>query len=206
MKNNSQQKYWSKKNIITNYISDNIKFDRKQSTLAWKTMLKKTNNIKSILECGSNIGRNIESLKTINDKSKISIIEINKIAYDIVTKKFSLDKSFNGPISDCDFKKKTFDLVFTMGVLIHINRKDLIENMKKIFSLSNNYILIGEYFNRTPVTIQYRNKKNLLFKCDFGKIFIKNFSVKLIDYGFFWGHLYDQAGFDDITWWLFKKK
>jgi len=29
--------------------------------------------------------------------------------------------------------------------------------------------------------------------------------VELVDYGFLWGHIYDSAGFDDITWWLFKK-
>ena len=77
--------------------------------------------------------------------------------------------------------------------------------MEKIFSLSKKYILIGEYFNRTPVSIKYRNKKDLLFKNDFGKIFIENFKVKLLDCGFLWGKIYDSAGFDDITWWLFEK-
>ena len=41
---------------------------------------------------------------------------------------------------------------------------------------------------------------------DFGKLFLENFPVKLIDYGFLWGHIYDHAGFDDITWWVFKKQ
>lgn len=35
---------------------------------------------------------------------------------------------------------------------------------------------------------------------------IENFEVSLVDYGFLWGHIYDSAGFDDITWWLFEKK
>jgi hypothetical protein len=34
---------------------------------------------------------------------------------------------------------------------------------------------------------------------------MENFPLKLLDYGFLWGHLYDSAGFDDITWWLFEK-
>lgn len=53
--------------------------------------------------------------------------------------------------------------------------------------------------------IEYQGEKDRLFKSDFGKMFIENFDVSLIDYGFLWGYLYDIAGFDDVTWWLFKK-
>lgn len=104
-----------------------------------------------------------------------------------------------------DFKNK-FDLVFTTGVLIHISPEHLLQNLEKIFNYSQKYILLGEYFNRTPVTIEYQNKKDKLFKRDFGKLFSQNFDVSLVDYGFLWGHIYDSAGFDDITWWLFKIK
>jgi hypothetical protein len=92
-----------------------------------------------------------------------------------------------------------------MGVLIHINPKQLLANLSKIYEYSAKYILIGEYFNRTPVTIEYQGEKDKLFKRDFGRLFIENFAVKLINYGFLWGYIYDTAGFDDITWWLFKK-
>jgi hypothetical protein len=77
--------------------------------------------------------------------------------------------------------------------------------MKKMFDCSKQYILIGEYFNRTPMMIEYRGQQNKLFKRDFGRYFIENLPVALVDYGFLWGHLYDQAGFDDINWWLFRK-
>ena len=99
-----------------------------------------------------------------------------------------------------------FDLVFTMGVLIHINPDQLIENMAKIFKYSSRYILFGEYFNRTPVSIEYQGEQNKLFKRDFGRLFINNFDVNLIDYGFLWSYIYQVAGFDDITWWLFEKQ
>ena len=65
---------------------------------------------------------------------------------------------------------------------------------------------MGEYFSRTPVSIEYQGEKDKLFKRDFGKLFIENFDVKLLDYGFLWGHIYDVAGFDDVTWWLFEKR
>ena len=53
--------------------------------------------------------------------------------------------------------------------------------------------------------LPYQGEENKLFKSDFGKLFIENFPVKLVNYGFLWGHLYDNAGFDDITYWVFEK-
>lgn len=92
-----------------------------------------------------------------------------------------------------------------MGVLIHINPDQLLDHMKKMFEYSKKYVLMGEYFNRTPVSLEYQGEKDKLFKRDFGKLFLENFKVKVLDYGFLWGQIYDPAGFDDITWWLFEK-
>jgi hypothetical protein len=54
--------------------------------------------------------------------------------------------------------------------------------------------------------IEYRGELDMLFKRDFGKLFIENFDCEIVDYGFLWGHQFDNAGFDDITYWLFRKK
>ncbi|MDQ3073823.1 MAG: hypothetical protein M3Q97_11240 [Bacteroidota bacterium] len=135
-----------------------------------------------------------------------SIIEISPEAFRVVTSKYKLEEAYNGAILNSGFTRKQFDLVFSMGVLIHIHPDNLVENMRKMYDYSSRYILIGEYFNRTPVMIEYQGEKDKLFKCDFGKIFMENFDVKLVDNGFLWGYLYDDAGFDDITYWLFEKK
>jgi pseudaminic acid biosynthesis-associated methylase len=172
----------------------------------WQKMLSKAENVGSILECGSNIGRNIKFLEAVRPSASKSLIEISKPAYDFVTSNFKIASSFNGPILDSKFEKASFDLVFTIGVLIHIHPDNLLANMSKMFDYSKRYILMGEYFNRTPVMLEYQGEKDKLFKCDFGKLFIENFDVKLVDYGFLWGHIYDSAGFDDITWWLFEKQ
>lgn len=127
-------------------------------------------------------------------------------AFEFVTQKYSLDQAFNGPIENSSFDNGTFDLVFTMGVMIHIHPDNLMRIMGKMFDYSSKYILMGEYFNRTPVMLEYQGEKDKLFKRDFGKLFIESFPVELVDYGFLWGYLYDNAGFDDITWWLFEKK
>jgi pseudaminic acid biosynthesis-associated methylase len=201
---NQQEQFWAK-TYASDYIKKNSSFDLKKGIEAWNKMSLQIPNIKNILECGCNIGKNLNCLNRVYPQAKKSIIEISKPAYDHVLKTYNVKNAYNGSIISSNFSLNSFDLVFTMGVLIHISPKNLIANMKKMFDYSNKYILIGEYFNRQPTTIIYQGLSNKLFKCDFGKIFINNFNVKLIDYGFLWGHLYDNAGFDDITWWLFEK-
>ena len=201
---NDQQKFWANQ-YAEAYIQKNSQFDHELGSTAWKIMLKNVAGIESILECGCNIGRNIQFLNTVIPTAQKSIIEISEPAYKFVTQQYTLDKTFNGSIETSNFKD-VFDLVFTIGVLIHIHPDDLLHNMERMFNYSSKYILIGGYFNRTPVMIEYQGERDKLFKRDFGKLFIQNFDVELVDYGFLWGHLYDSAGFDDVTWWLFKKR
>ena len=201
--NNPQEKFWSEQ-YSDEYIKKNSKFNTDLGIEGWNKMLAKTKDVGNLLECGCNIGRNINFLNIILPKADKSVIEISSQALEIAKKNNKIKQSFNGAIIDAKFDEK-FDLVFTMGVLIHIHPNDLIKNMTKIYDLSKNYILIGEYFNRTPVSIEYQGEDDRLFKNDFGKIFHTNFDLKIVDYGFLWGHIYDTAGFDDFTWWLFKK-
>ncbi len=141
----------------------------------------------------------------VRPRARKAIIEISKPAFDFVSRRHELAGAFNGTILESDFEPESFDLVFTLGVLIHIHPDRLLANMGKMLGYSKKYILFDEYFNRTPAKLEYQGQRDKLFKRDFGKLFIENFDVRLVDYGFLWGHLYDPAGFDDVTWWLFEK-
>jgi pseudaminic acid biosynthesis-associated methylase len=203
--NSNQEQFWAE-TYADEYIKRNSQFDHPLGAKAWRTMLSKAININNYLECGCNIGRNITQLGIAYPHMVPSIIEISEPAYQFVTQQHQFHQAFNGAILDSRFVDCGFDLVFTMGVLIHINPEQLLDHMLKMYQYSKRYILMGEYFNRTPVSIEYRGEQDKLFKRDFGKLYIENFDVKLVDYGFLWGHLYDKAGFDDITWWLFEKQ
>jgi pseudaminic acid biosynthesis-associated methylase len=201
---NEQQKFWHKE-YSDEYLKNNDGFNKDLGIKAWKEMLKKTDEMDSVLECGCNIGRNIDFLNHVLPNTKKSIIELSPEPYKIVTSKNNFEYSSNSSILDAKLPLQNFDLVYTQGVLIHIHPEELINNLKKMYDFSKKYILIGEYFNRTPTSIEYRGRKDLLFKRDFGKLFIDNFDCKLVDYGFLWGYIFDDAGFDDITYWLFEK-
>ena len=200
-----QEDFW-KSQITESYAQDNSVFDEQLGLLAWERILSKIDksDISSYLDCGSNIGRNIALLKRVLPTASANIVELAKGPLDKCLKDFQIDESFLGPIKDSRFDRK-FHLVFTNGVLIHINPDDLLESMSRMYEMSSRYILMGEYFNRTPVMINYRGENDRLFKRDFGKLFVENFDCNVVDYGFLWGHEFDTAGFDDITYWLFEK-
>ena len=202
---NEQQQFWANE-YAQEYIEKNKSFDQELGKKGWSIMLKEASHVNSILECGCNIGRNLQFINDILPQVKISIIEISKTDFDFVNGHYKVDQKFNGSILQSNFKPNSFDLTFTMGVLIHIHPNDVLNNMQKLYDYSSRYVLIGEYFNRTKVMLEYQGQPNKLFKMDFGKLFIENFNVNLVDYGFLWGHLYDSAGFDDVTWWLFEKR
>ena len=172
---------------------------------AWAQMTRNCDPIHSFLECGSNIGRNINFLNHLYPSSAKSVIEIGKEPFDIVTNTYKLDSASNTSILDSNFNGKTFDLVFTSGVLIHINPDLLLQTMQKMYDLSSRYILFCEMFSRVPRTVNYRGSDDLFFTRDFGRFFLENFNASIVDYGFLWGHYYDDAGFDDANFWVFEK-
>ena len=201
----SQEDFWTTK-ITKSYADDNKTFDFDIGVVAWERMLLKADKgkISSYLDCGSNIGRNLTFLKRALPTSTANIVELAKEPYEKCLRDFQISKSFLGPIKEATFDQK-FDIVFTSGVLIHVNPSDLLASMSRMYEMSDKYILIAEYFNRTPVMINYRGEDDKLFKCDFGKLFLDNFSSRVLDYGFLWGNEFDCAGFDDMTYWLFEK-
>ena len=204
--NSEQERFWAK-TYADDYIKKNSEFDDKLGAQAWTKMLQETHGeVENFLECGCNIGRNIEQLKWALPNAKPSIIEISEPAFNFVVARHDFDEAYNGPILDSNLEMASYDLVFTMGVLIHISPDHLLDHMRKMFEYSKRYVLIGEYFNRSPVSLDYQGEKDKLFKRDFGKLFLESFEVSLLDYGFLWGHIYDPAGFDDIVWWLFEKR
>lgn len=202
---NEQEDFWVRE-ISSAYRTDNDSFDMQSSMVAWQKMINSlpASEINSFLECGSNIGRNVGTLAVLAPGWEANVIEISTEALRICTERYQVSSAYNGSIKESNFDKM-FDLVFSCGVLIHISPEDLLATMQKMYNHSSRYILVAEYFSRTPESIVYRGELNKLFKRDFGKLFVENFPVKVLDCGFLWSYEYENAGFDDITYWLFEK-
>jgi spore coat polysaccharide biosynthesis protein SpsF len=200
IKKTEQEIFWET-DFGNKYVKRNIKSDR--ILTIGKDLISNKVLINEVLELGANIGLNLDAIKRIYPKVKTYGVEINKLAFNIGKKKH---KFYNKPILNFKSKKK-YDLVCSVGVLIHQNPKHLNAFYNKLYSLSKKYIYLSEYFNPTPVMVKYRKNKDKLFKRDFAKeLWIKFPKLKLIDYGFHWKEdpkLKNNC--DNSNWFLFQK-
>ncbi len=199
-----QESFWAGK-FGTNYIDRNSGEDLLASNLNFfLKALKQTKKITSCIELGANIGMNLKALKLLYPGLNIDAVEINKQACLELEKVVGKTHTFNKSIFDFNSKLK-YDFVLIKGVLIHINPDRLSNVYKKLYQLSNRYILIAEYYNPSPVTISYRGHNDRLFKRDFAGEFLNKFpNLNLVDYGFIY-HRDQNFPQDDITWFLIEK-
>lgn len=198
-----QQQFWEG-NFGDEYIQRNESSDLEVSNIFLFSKILQTSGAKpsTILEIGANIGLNIEALKKILPRAQFTGLEINKKAAEILKNRGV--QVIEGAIEQVQIPEK-FDLVFTKGVLIHLNPNSLQKVYEKLFDVASDWILFIEYYSRNPESIEYRGYKDKLFKRDFAGEFINKFKgqVQLINYGFVYHRdLYPQ---DDLSWFMMKK-
>lgn len=166
-------------------------------------ILRNCPSVNSVAELGCNIGLNLIALNRINKNFDLRGYEINTKAAE-TAKKQNISEIINTTIVESLDPSEKFDLTFTKGVLIHINPDLLPVVYQNLYDLSNKYIMVCEYYNPTPVSIEYRGHHDKLFKRDFAGELIDKFNLKLIDYGFNYRRekYFPQ---DDATWFLLEK-
>ena len=167
-------------------------------------ILCRTNKIFSVLELGSNIGLNLMALRSLLPTAKLSAVEINKKA--VSELKSNVPDVDIHLTSILEFQSsEIWDLVFSKGVLIHINPDKLPTVYELLYKSSSRYILVAEYYNPKPIGISYRGHENKLFKRDFAGEMLALFpDLTLIDYGFCY-HQDPNFPQDDLTWFLMEK-
>ena len=94
----------------------------------------------------------------------------------------------------------SFDLVFTAGVLIHINPYNLSDAMKEIVRVSRRHVLTIEYFAPKSEHVIYYGAERI-WRNDFGKLYM-DMGLKHVAHGFFWK---ETDGFDSTVWTLLEK-
>ena len=209
-KNTPQEKFWSGE-FGDKYISRNIGSELLASNVSFfSRALKKAGYIESIVEFGANVGMNLGAIKILYPNLLLNAIEINPNASKELKINFPNCNVFTGSINSFhDNNKEQYDLSLIKTVLIHINPDQLENTYKAIYESSKKYILICEYYNTSPVTINYRGHNDRLFKRDFaGEILDKYSDLSLVDYGFVYHREQGPCHnlIDDISWFLLEKK
>lgn len=205
MYNTEQEKFWANE-FGTEYIERNQGEKLLASNLNFfSKALMQAGQIESCIEFGANIGMNLRALKLLYPSIRLNAIEINENAANVLGEFIGKDNVYNGSIFEYKVEFKV-QLSLIKGVLIHINPNMLQKVYEKLYNSSEKFILIAEYYNPTPVVLNYRGHNDRLFKRDFAGEFLDKYpDTELVDYGFSYRR---DLGFpqDDITWFLIKKK
>lgn len=199
-----QEAFWAGE-FGTEYIGRNDSAQILASNLSLLSKaLKQAGRISSCLEFGANIGMNLKALQLLYPGIQLKAVEINPDAAKILANLIGKNNVFEGSIFECPVPDKV-DISLIKGVLIHIHPDMLPIVYEKLYRASNRFILVGEYYNPSPVAISYRGHADRLFKRDFaGEILEKYPDLKLVDYGFVY-HRDPVFPDDDITWFLMEK-
>ena len=200
-----QEKFWASE-FGNDYVDrNNNPKSIANRTAVFSKIISRTKNISSILELGANIGHNLSAIKNLIPACSFGAVEINAKAAEIL-KQIPNTKVFEGSIFDFNAEKLgKYNLTFTAGVLIHINPEKLKEVYTRLYNCSNKYILVKEYYNPSPVEINYRGHSQRLFKRDFaGELMDLYPDLELVDYGFQY-HRDSNFPLDDSNWFLLKK-
>lgn len=163
----------------------------------------------SVLELGCGTGQNLEALQLLlGTHTELEGVEINEQAAKackVGTIHNRSIREFAGYLAEPESDLLEWDMVFTKGVLIHQPPEELPKIYDLMYRASNRYIFIAEYYNPTPVEVEYRGHQGVLWKRDFaGELMDQHPDVKLVDTGFAY-HRAPQPQ-DDLTWFLLEKQ
>lgn len=186
---------YSDRNVGREWVSRNIAL--------FTRVLRATAEVDSILEVGANIGLNLQALAHLLPNASLTALEINSKAVESLRK---LERVEAHHASLLEFSpRRTWDLVLSKGVLIHIQPAELPIAYDCIHKASDRYVALCEYYSPTPVAITYRGHEDRLFKRDFAGEMLDRFDdLRLVDYGFAY-HRDPNFPQDDLNWFLLEK-
>ena len=169
----------------------------------WNRIFSQLNIERNVLEVGCNVGLNLKWICKNISPQKIYGVDINIKALQHLHRELPGINALWSKAINLPFRREGFDLVFTAGVLIHQPEDSLLLIMDEVVRCPRRYVLCIEYFAEECIEVPYRGQKNALFKRNYGRLYKQNFPMlNLIEQG----QLSQDEGWDNVTYWLFKKK
>ena len=158
----------------------------------------------NILEVGIGTGLNWQHFSFLEPGDKVTGVDVNVPSLKHLDARFS---AVGGDAANLPFRDNQFDLVFTMGLLIHIP-PHLIERVySELWRVSKAFVVIAEYFSVQPNRVRYQKQFDLLWTRDYGKELMFNgeqggFEPKVVGYGC---ERKGMGGYDDLDYWILSK-
>lgn len=173
------------------------------NTALFASVLRRTRDVASVLELGANIGMNLAALRSLLPEARLGAVEINAKAVERLRATGDIEVH-QGSLLEYEPDSR-WDLVLVKGVLIHLAPDHLGQAYDVINRSAGRYVCLVEYYNPTPVAIDYRGHSDRLFKRDFAGELLEQFpQFRLVDYGFVY-HRDPVFALDDTTWFLLER-
>jgi spore coat polysaccharide biosynthesis protein SpsF len=158
-------------------------------------------DLRRVLEVGCNRGHNLVTIgEILGPGAEVVGVEPNLHALALARQAGA--RVLEGHALALPFADRSFDMVFTAGVLIHVSLRDLPTALREIHRVSDRYVLAIEYFAAQETAVEYRGRQDLLWKRDFVAHYQGQFpSLRVLRHGYFG----PENGFDRTHWWLLEK-
>ena len=188
------------------YIARNVGDQLLASNLAlFSRALSQANGLASCIEFGANVGMNLRALKLLYPAQEQAAVEINASAVEVLRRTLAPASVFHASLLEYA-PDRQYELVLIKGVLIHIDPAQLTRVYDALYKTTGRYLLVCEYYNPSPVTIEYRGHADRLFKRDFcGELLDRFPALRLLDYGFVYRRD-PNFPLDDVTWFLMERR
>jgi pseudaminic acid biosynthesis-associated methylase len=191
-----QEQFW-RQDFGDEYVRRN-RVDWRSRVPFWQDIIERIRP-HSVLEVGCGSGWNMRAIRNVNPFISLWGAEINQTAIQeaadaglhvVEASVFDLKK---------EWPDEGFDLVCSIGMLIHIAPEDISRAMDSIISVSNRYVLAVEYADETEVEVEYRGHSQRLWRRPFGTMYqVKG--LKLVAQG-----AAPAEAFDKCAWWLLER-
>ena len=162
--------------------------------------------IQSVIEFGAGTGANLQALRQLlTTKARIDAVEINGEAMEVLLARGCANVVYQSSmLSWTNPKEGEYDLAMVKGVLIHIPPKHLPMAYQALYTASRRFILLAEYFAPTHTEIEYRGRRDMLWKGPHAYEMLDAYpDLRLLEYGFVSKR--DPHPQDDLNWWLLEK-
>lgn len=160
----------------------------------WSTIMR-TTGARSVFEMGCNAGWNLSAIRRV-------FPDVVAIGNDINTE--ACKQAWQAGVqvvNKLDFTNEVpgrYELVFTAGVLIHIEPEHLREVMQALIDKSYRWVLAVEYAADAEEQVEYRGHKDKCWKRPYGELY-RELGLLCVESG-------DAGpGFDKCTYWLMSK-
>ncbi|MEK9809633.1 MAG: pseudaminic acid biosynthesis-associated methylase [Candidatus Nanopelagicales bacterium] len=159
----------------------------------WDRVIEMT-GARSVFEVGCNAGWNLSAIRLNNPQVRVAGSDINPRALEQAN-------AAGLEVYEClDFRAVPgkFDLVFTAGVLIHIEPQHLREVMRALIDKSFRWVAAVEYEAPYETAIEYRGHSDKCWKRPYDVLY-KDLGLQMLT------SWWKPVGFDDCTAWLMQR-